>query len=269
MKDIALKDKRLILSVVAVLAGFLPGGQAADSLGSAASFAVLGGSTVTSTGTTVLDGNLGVAPGTAITGFPPGLVNGTTYAGGAVAQQAQNDALSYYSTLMGLAPNQNLTGEDLGGLTLTPGVYDFSSAAQLTGKLTLNAQGNPNAQFIFQIGSTLTTASSSSVVLENDASAFSVSWVLGSSATLGTDTAFNGNILAHQSITMTTGASLSGSAVALNGAVILDDNHISVSALPEPNSFLSGGVCVALLGGGRWLAVRRRQRRAVSAKESI
>jgi type VI secretion system secreted protein VgrG len=259
-----MKNNCLMLSGIAAFAVFQPDCRADDSLGSAANFAVLGASAVTSTGDTVLNGDLGVAPGTTITGFGPGLVNGTTYAGGAVAQQAQNDALADYNKLTGLAPSQNLSGQNLGGLTLTPGVYNFSSLAQLTGTLTLNAEGNPNAQFVFQIGSALITAGGAAVVLKNDASALSVSWVIGSSATLGTGTDFIGNVLANQSITLNQGASLSGSAVALNGAVTLDDNDISdddsISSVPEPNSGFAGTLVVALLGGGGgWAGWRRRR----------
>src|SRR6202049_136682 len=130
------------------------------------SFAVLGGSTVTNTATpTTVNGNLGVSPGSAVTGFPPGIVTGgTIHAADAVAAQAQSDLTTTYVNLANEACNTDLTGQDLGGKTLTPGVYCFSTSAQLTGALTLDAQGNPNAVFIFKIGSTLTTASASSVL---------------------------------------------------------------------------------------------------------
>src|SRR5580693_5920700 len=136
------------------------------------SFAVLGGSTVTNTNTpTVVTGNLGVSPGSAVTGFPPGIVvGGSIHAADAVAAQAQTDLTTLYNNLASSACNTDLTGQDLGGLTLTPGVYCFASSAQLTGTLTLDAQGNSNAFFIFKIGSTLTTASASSVMLINNAS---------------------------------------------------------------------------------------------------
>ena len=139
--------------------------QSAPMLGTAESFGVLGGSTVTNTGPTVINGNLGVSPGLAITGFPPGIVlpPGAIHAGDAVAQQAQSDVTIAYNALAGQACDADLTGLDLGGLTLTPGVYCFDTSAQLTGKLTLDVQGNANAVFIFQIGSTLTTAPDSSV----------------------------------------------------------------------------------------------------------
>src|SRR5687768_7694704 len=129
-----------------------PGGGATAAtdpgLGTALSFAVLGSSTVTNTGPTVVTGNLGVSPGNAVTGFPPGIVNGTIHAGDAVAAQARSDAITAYNNLASQACDFNLTGQDLGGKTLTPGVYCFSTSAQLTGTLILNAQGNPNAVFV-------------------------------------------------------------------------------------------------------------------------
>ncbi len=201
----------------------------APPLGTAQSFAVLGGSTVTNTGSSVVTGDLGVWPGLAITGFPPGTVSGTTHAGDAVALQAQSDLVTAYKNLAGQACDSNLTGQDLGGMTLTPGTYCFSTSAQLTGTLTLNAQGNPNAVFVFQIGSTLTTASSSSVLLTNPGQSCKVFWQVGSSATLGTGTAFAGNILALTSITLNTGANMTGRALAQNGAVTLDTNNVNVS----------------------------------------
>jgi uncharacterized repeat protein (TIGR01451 family) len=203
----------------------------APSLGTAAAFAVLGGSTVTNTGPTVINGNLGVSPGSAITGFPPGIVipPGTIHAADAVAAGAQSDNTIAYNALAGQVCNFDLTGQDLGGLTLVPGTYCFSSSAQLTGTLTLNAQGNPNAVFIFQIGSTLTTASNSSVNIINGGTACNVFWQIGSSATLGTNTSFIGNILALTSITLNTGTNVSGRALAQNGAVTLDSNTVSIT----------------------------------------
>jgi len=206
----------------------------APSLGTASTFAVLAGSTVTSTltGTTTITGDLGVSPGTAVTGFPPGTVSGTIHAGGAVAAQAQSDSTAAYNSLAGQACNVDLSGQDLGGLTLTPGVYCLSSSAQLTGTLTLNGGGLSSGVFVFKIGSTLTTASNSSVSLINGASACNVFFQVGSSATLGTGTSFAGNILASASITLNTGASLSGRALAQSGAVTLDSNSVSVCSQP-------------------------------------
>jgi hypothetical protein len=215
-------------------------------LGNATSFAVLAGSTVTNTGPSVINGNLGLSPGTSITGFPPGSVIGTIHQTDAVAAQAQASLTNAYNVAAGLTPTQNLTGINLGGLTLTPGVYFFSSEAQLTGTLILDAQGDPNAQFVFQIGSTLTTASSASVVFINGGNGNNTFWQVGSSAVLGTGTQFTGNILALTSITLNTGANINcGRALARNGAVTLDTNIVSISpcqsstqATPEPASLL-------------------------------
>ena len=171
----------------------------APPLGTAQSFAVLGASTVTNTGPTIVTGDLGVSPGSAVVGFPPGVVTmGTIHAADAVAAQAQLDALTAYNFLAGQPQNTNLTGQDLGGLTLGPGVYRFNSSAQLTGTLTLDAKGDPNAVFVFQIASTFTTASNSSVVVINSGIACNVFFQVGSSATLGTGTQLSGSILAHQ-----------------------------------------------------------------------
>jgi len=204
---------------------------AADVLGTADSFAILGASAVTNTGATTVSGNLGVYPLTSITGFPPGIVtNGTVHDTDAVAQQAHNDASTAYSTLSGQACNFDLTGINLGGLTLTPGVYCFSTSAQLTGTLTLNALGNPNALFVFKIGSTLTTASASSVQVIGGGSGCNVFWQVGSSATLGTSTSFEGNIIANASITLNHGANIQpGRALALTGAVTMDTNVVSIA----------------------------------------
>ena len=145
-----------------------PGAQTAPGLGSAASFAVLGGQTVTNTGPTTIFGDLGVSPGAAITGFPPGSVTaGATHAADAVALQAQSDVTIAYNALAAQACTADITGQDLGGQTLTQGVYCSSSAGQLTGALTLDAQGNAAAVFIFKMASTLTTASASSVSVIN------------------------------------------------------------------------------------------------------
>lgn len=198
---------------------------AAPDLGSAASFVVLGGSTVTNTGSGIFVGNVGVSPGTEIIGFPPGSVmNGAIYSGGAVPQQAQSDANLAYVDLANQQCNINLTSQDLGGMTLTPAVYCFNSSAQLTGDLVLDALGDPLAVWIFQMGSTLTTASTSSVSVINNGQAVNVYWQVGSSATLGTGTQFKGNILADQSITLDTGAGLIGRALALHGAVTMNTN---------------------------------------------
>jgi hypothetical protein len=225
-------------------------------LGSAASFGVLGGSTVTNTGATIVNGNLGVWPGSAVTGFLPGIVNGTIDADDSIAMQAESDLTAGYNSAAGetCGAGNDLTGQDLGGLTLTAGVYCFSSSAQLTGTLTLDAQGDPGALFLIQMGSTLTTASASSVVFANGGQGSNLVWQVGSSATLGTTTEFAGSILALTSITLTTGANITdGRALALNGAVTMDTNHISVgnqsAATPEPGSatLFSAGLLLCAL----------------------
>lgn len=211
------------------------------TLGAAGSFGVLAGSAVTNTGPSAISGNVGVSPGGAVSGFAAGQVtNGAIHVNDALAVQAHSDLAKAYNAAAGEAVNTVLTGHDLGGLTLAPGVYFFSSSAELTGKLTLDGQGNSNGEFVFQIGSTLTTASSSSVVMIGGANPSHVFWQIGSSATLGTGTEFQGNILALASITVTHGASiLKGSALAINGGVSLDDNAITVPNVPATLSGLN------------------------------
>ncbi len=202
------------------------------SLGSASNFAVLGASTVTNTGPTVVNGDVGLWSGTSITGFPPGLVNGTTHQTDAVAQQAQSDLTTAYNDAAGRPCGTTLTGSDLGTVgTLGPGVYCFATSAQLTGTLPLSGAG----VYIFQIGTTLTTASNASVTLSNGASACGVWWQVGSSATVGTTTSLAGNVLALASITLNTGANVDGRVLARNGAVTLDSNNVTAcSGGPSP-----------------------------------
>ncbi|MDB4997779.1 MAG: hypothetical protein JWM74_5211, partial [Myxococcaceae bacterium] len=157
----------------------------APALGSASTFAVLGASTVTNTGATILHGDVGVSPGLALTGFPPGIIlDGTTHLGDSIALQAQTDVSTAFDALNAQACTQDLTGTDLGGLTLTPGVYCFSSSAQLTGTLVLDAAGRADAVFVFKIASTLTTASNASVRVINGGNDCSAFWQIGSSVTL-------------------------------------------------------------------------------------
>jgi len=209
--------------------------QTAPPLGSAQSFAVLGGSTVTNTGPSVVTGDLGVSPGSAVDGFPPGLVvGGTIHADDATALAAQNSVITAYDNLSGQACTSDLTGQDLGGMTLTPGVYCFDTSAQLTGTLRLDAGGDPNAVFIFKIGSTLTTATNAVVTVISPGLNCNVFWQVGSSATLGINTAFVGNILALTSITLTTNASVFGRTLARNGAVTLDTNTVNAAACLVP-----------------------------------
>ena len=208
-------------------------------LGVAGSFAVLGGRTVTNTGPTVVNGDLGVDPGSAVTGFPPGIVHGAIHKADAVALQAQSDVTIAYVNAAGQPCNHDMTGKDLGGKALTSGVYCFSSSAQLTGHLTLDGQGNASSVFIIQIGSKLTTASNASVSLIHGASPCNIFWQVGSSATVGTNTSFTGNILALTSISAKTGAKFNGSLYARNGAVTLDANTITRSqcaSVPTPTT---------------------------------
>jgi hypothetical protein len=236
---------------------------------SAQNFAVLGGTTVTNVPTSTITGNVGTYSGTTITGFnsllgvavsDPQVTGGTVQAGTAPAMTAQGDARSAFTTLMGL-PGLNLTGDNLGGLTLGPGVYSFSSSAQLTGLLNLNFAGASGQTIVINIGSTLTTANGSSVVLQGWNPTDSVYWAVGSSATLGSTTAFEGNIFARTNDTLVTGATDGcGSVIALNGVVTLGSNTIStgcnsattttleelgpgtttpgITVTPEPNTFV-------------------------------
>lgn len=197
------------------------------SLGSAASYAVLAGTTITNTGTTTVDGDLGLSPGTAVTGFPPGQVTGATHTADSAALQAKNDLGTAFDAASAIPTTATIPVE-LGGTTETPGVYDSPAGTfGITGTLTLDAQGDPNAVFIFKAASTLITASASNVKLVNGAQASNVFWIVGSSATLGTYSILSGNILALASITVTTGAAVDGRTLARNGAVTLDSDTIT------------------------------------------
>ena len=247
-------------------------------LGTAASFAVLAGQGVTNTGATVVNGNLGTSPAPAVTGFPPGTVHGQIHRADAVALQAQSDLTTAYNDAAGRTPVSTVATQ-LGGQTLTPGVYKSASGTfQITGTLTLDAQGDPNGVFIFQMASTLVTASNSNVSLLGSASGCNVFWQVGSSATLGTSSSFTGNILALTSAQVQTGVTVQGRVLARNASVTLDDDTItsgtcssqvtpvpsggvqtgggSTAGLQDVGLFELGGVLLAAAAGA--LAIRRR-----------
>ncbi len=211
---------------------------------------------MTNTGPTVIIGNLGLNPGTSVTGFPPGAVTGgAIHINDMLAIQGQASAAIAYGQLAGQAFDTNLTGQDLGGLTLLPGVYRFDTAAQLNGTLTLDTGGDPNAAFHFQIGTDVTTGTNSAIVLMglNGAVNQNVFWQVGSSATLGTATSFYGSLLAFTSITLNTGVTLDyGRVLALNGAVTLDSNSINSTLLPNALGSIWSGDASNLWSGGNW-----------------
>ncbi|MDQ2950513.1 MAG: ice-binding family protein [Acidobacteriota bacterium] len=222
-------------------------------LGSAGNFSVLGASTVTNTGPTTVVGELGVSPGTAITGFPPGQVtSGSIHSADGPAGLAQGDLTTAYNDAAGRVIPAIVAG-DLGGLTLPPGLYKSTSTLGITGVLRLDGQGNVNSVFIFQVGSALTTASGSQIVLQGGAQAANIFWQVGSSATLGTNSIFNGSILAQASISLATGAALNGRALARTAAVTLDSNTIvnpgpPTTALPPPALTVTCPSSVAQVG---------------------
>ena len=217
---------------------------------------MLAGSTVTNVGATSMAGSLGVSPGAALTGFPPGLVLGETHLADAVAGQAESDLTTAYVDAAGRTPVTTLATE-LGGQTLTTGVYDSSTGTfGLTGTLTLDAEGDPDAVFVFHTASTLITGSGSVVSLINAAQACNVFWQIGSSATIATTTSFKGTIMALTSIAMQTGANLEGRAFARNGAVTLDTNVITIpgcaisTPTPTPSPTTSPSPSPSPGGGG-------------------
>jgi hypothetical protein len=235
-----MENMNIVKLVIFLLSGIACGAVSAapPDLGKLQSFAVLGNSTVTNTGDTYITGDVGVTPGTDITGTPTLiLTNGTLHSDTDLARQALTDAGAVYAGLTNptTTTTKVLTGTNLGGLTLAPGVYDFSSSALLTGKLILDSEKKTGAVFIFRTGTTLDTATGAEVSFMNG-STDNVFWLVGSSATIGTGTKFVGNIIANSSITLNTGASiLNGRAIALTGAVTMNTN--TVSPVPEPHTY--------------------------------
>lgn len=257
-------EKRPAFGLVLALAFMLlPIGLMANvslDLGSAAPFAILAGTGITNTGITTIAGDIGSFPTPTITGASSIYLNGTNYGGGLVSQAAKNDLINAYSDAVGRSAT-NIYGAvfDLAGLTLPGGVYRDPTSFALSGTLTLDAQGDADTVWLFQAGTTLSTGANSLVNLINGAQADNVFWQVGSSATLGADTDFAGNILAYTSITLGHGARIDGGLYAVNGAVTLDTNAINnLTTVPEPSSVL-------LLVGGLSLLYLQRRRLATKA----
>lgn len=228
------------LSSIGLMISLAGGSQAAVTpitLGSADGFAVLAGSGITNTGTTTINGDLGTFPTTTFVGFSSIVLSGTNHAGDAITQGAKGALLTAYNAAVNESPTTVVSG-DLGGRTLVAGAYSSASSLGLTGTLTLDGANNANSVFVFQAGSTLTTASASNVVLINGAQSCNVFWQTGSSVTLGTNSTFRGTVLAQQSITATTGAIVDGRLLATIGAVTLDGNNITkpTCATPTPSA---------------------------------
>jgi hypothetical protein len=264
----------VLITTLALLAAAQSPAEAAVApviLGTASTFGVLAGTTVTNTGPSVIsNGDLGVSPGSAVTGFPPGTVSGTIHSADAAAASAQTDLAAGFADAASRTPT--VTGlSSIGSQTLGPGIYNAASSLGVNGVLTLDGEGDTGSVFIFQIGSTLTTASASTIVPENGAQACNIFWEVGSSATLGTGSTFLGNILALTSITVTTGDTISGRALARNGAVTLDDDTITVpppcpeTTIPVASPpIVAGAAGIAGLAWGGWFVARRRRSRRVS-----
>lgn len=204
-------------------------------LGTAGSYGVLAGQTVTNTGNTVIAGDLGVSPGTAVTGFPPGIVLGDIDEANAAAGQAQSDLTIAYNAVASQASDATISA-DLAGQVLTTGVYTSASTMGLSGQLTLDAQGDPSALFVFQVGSALDIATGSTVLLTNGAQACNVFWQVGSSAELKTGATFVGTILALTSISVGDSVTVVGRLLARNGSVTLINDSITVPTCAPPTT---------------------------------
>jgi len=202
--------------------------QATVSLGGAGNFAVLAGSAITSTGATNITGDLGMCPGTSCGGFPPGILTGTQQINTVLSTQGKLDLTAAYNDAAGRTSKDIVTlSGNIGGLTLTPGLYKTTSTLAISsGDLTFDAKGNSNAVFIIQVASSLTVTSGRKVILKGSASASHIFWQVGSSATFGTTSAFKGTIMAMQSITFETGATLNGRALARTAGIVLAGNTI-------------------------------------------
>ena len=213
-------------------------GLLATSLSAAASVISLG-----------VTGNVALSsPGVSITGFPPGtIIDGSQYIGPGLADQAHADAVIAHGQLVGETFTTDLSGQNLGGMILAPGVYHFDTVAQLTGTFTLDAGGDPNATFHFQIGSTLTTDPGSMITFLNGSSD-NVFWQVGTSASIGVNSVLYGNVLADQDITVNSGATVIGRLIAINAAVTLDSDTITAPVVPEPSTWFAGVLALALVG---------------------
>ncbi|MCJ1363104.1 hypothetical protein MMC16_002210 [Acarospora aff. strigata] len=225
-----------MLQILSFACGLLLAASAnaqAVSLGSAVDFGVVAATTITSSGQTVVNGELGLSPGSSIEGFPPGL-SGTVHINDAEAVAAQADIQKAYNQTVALPFTTDLSDTDLGGKTLTAGVYHFETTSTLNGILTLDGGGSSSSVFVFQIGTTFLAATAAQVILTNGAQACNVFFQVGSSATLEAGTIFAGNILAFTSISLNTGVSVQGGLYALNGAVTLLDNSVTAQNTCAP-----------------------------------